>query len=278
MNIKKKVKRKKFSLLAIVYFVMSTWVFMDTAGSLLDAAESPLTGREIMFKVDNKPDGIDRRFILEMTLINKRNRKRVRTVLSYSKDYGKDKKTIMYFEKPADVKGTGFLSFEYDEPSKEDDRWLYLPALKKVRRISGSSKNDYFMGTDFTYDDMGDRSVDEDTHQLLREEVVEGYPCWVVESVPKDKSYMYSKKMNWIRKDSLIAFKVEFYDQRGTLIKTLTAPVQEKVNGFWTALKMVMDNTSKEHKTLLEMKDVQYDQGIKDSLFRVSTLQRGRIQ
>lgn len=277
MNVKKKLKRQKLSSLAMVFLIMLVWVFVDTAGSLLDAAESSLTGRGIMLKVDNRPDGTDRRFILEMTLINKRNRKRVRTVLSYSKDFGKDKKTIMYFEKPADVKGTGFLSFEYDEPSKEDDRWLYLPALKKVRRISGSSKNDYFMGTDFNYDDMGDRSVDEDIHQLLREEVLEGNPCWVVESVPKDKSYMYSKKIGWIRKDSLIATKVEFYDQRGTLIKTLTVPVQEQVNGFWTALKMVMDNTSKEHKTLLEMKEVQYNQGIKDSLFRVSTLQRGRI-
>jgi len=278
MNRKQNLKKQKLGSLAIVFFFMPIWVFLDTGCSLLDAVESSPNGRDIMLKVDRRPDGTDRKFILEMTLINKRNRKRVRTVLSYSKDYGKDKKTIMYFEKPADVKGTGFLSIEYDEPSKEDDRWLYLPALKKVRRISGSSKNDYFMGTDFTYDDMGDRSVDEDTHQLLREEVVDGYPCWVVESVPKDKSYMYSKKINWIRKDSLIAFIVEFYDQRGTLIKTLTAPVQEKVNGFWTALKMVMDNTSKEHKTLLEMKDVQYDQGIKDSLFRVSTLQRGRVQ
>ena len=277
MNKKQNLKKEKLGSLAIVFFLILIWFFLDTGGSLLDAAESSLTGRDIMLKVDNRPDGIDRKSILEMTLINKRNRKRVRTVLSYSKDYGKDKKTIMYFEKPADVKGTGFLSFEYDEPSKEDDRWLYLPALKKVRRISGSSKNDYFMGTDFTYDDMGDRSVDEDTHQLLREEVLEGYPCWVVESVPEDKSYMYSKRISWIRKDSLIAFKVEFYDRRGTLIKTLTAPVQEKVDGYWTALKMVMDNTGKEHKTLLEMKDVQYDRGIKDSLFRVSTLQRGRI-
>jgi outer membrane lipoprotein-sorting protein len=277
MKIKEKVKRQKLSSLAMVFLILSVWVFMDTTGVLLDAAESSLNGRDIMLKVDNRPDGTDRKFLLEMTLINKRNRKRVRTVLSYSKDYGNDKKTIMYFEKPADVKGTGFLSYEYDEPSKEDDRWLYLPALKKVRRISGSSKNDYFMGTDFTYDDMGDRSVDEDTHQLLREEALEGHSCWVVESVAKDKSYMYSKKIGWVRKDSLIATKVEFYDRRGTLIKTLTVPVQEKVNGFWTALKMVMDNTSKEHKTLLEMKEVQYDQGIKDSLFRVSTLQRGRI-
>ena len=69
----------------------------------------------------------------------------------------------MVFEKPADVKGTAFLSWEYDDPKKEDDKWLYMPAMKKVRRISGASKNEYFMGSDFTYDDMGDRNVEEDT-------------------------------------------------------------------------------------------------------------------
>jgi outer membrane lipoprotein-sorting protein len=276
MNIKMKSQMKE--PLTMMFLIVLVWVFMDTVFSLPAAGDSPLSGRDIMLQVDNRPDGTDRKSILEMTLINKRGRQRVRTVLSYSKDYGKDKKSIMFFEKPADVKGTGFLSFEYDDPSKEDDRWLYLPALKKVRRISGSSKNDYFMGTDFTYDDMGDRSVDEDTHTLLREEVIEGHPCWVVESAPKEKNYMYSKKVNWIRKDSLIAAKVEFYDRRGSLIKTLTAPEQKKTSGFWTALKMIMDNTSKNHKTILEMKEVKYDQGIKDSLFRVSTLQRGRIK
>lgn len=278
MDNKTKMKRQINRTLMLFLLVLPVWVVMDNAGSLRGESESPLNGKDIMLKVDNRPDGTDRRFTMEMTLINKRNRRRVRTVLSYSKDYGKDKKSLMYFKKPADVKGTGFLSFEYDEPSREDDRWLYLPALKKVRRISGSSKSDYFMGTDFTYDDMGDRSVEEDIHRLLKEEPLEEYPCWVVESVSRDKSYMYSKKISWIRKDSLIPTKVEYYDRRGTLIKALTVPVQEKINGFWTSVKMVMDNTGKEHKTILEMKEVQYDRGVKDSIFRVSTLQRGRIQ
>ena len=100
-----------------------------------------LSGKEIMTMVDERPDGDDRKMVMNMTLINKRGRKRVKEVISYSKDYGKDKKSVMVFQSPADVKGTAFLSWEYDDPSKEDDKWLYMPAMKKVRRISGTSKN-----------------------------------------------------------------------------------------------------------------------------------------
>jgi hypothetical protein len=237
-----------------------------------------MTGREIMEKVDARPDGDSRKTIMRMTLINRRGRARERTILSYSKDYGKDRKTIMYFQKPADVKGSGFLSWEYDQASKDDDRWLYLPALKKVRRISGSSKNDYFMGSDFTYDDMGDRSVDEDAHILLKEETLEEHDCWVVESVPEDPDYMYSKVVQWIRKDSYVPAKVEYYDRTGSLLKTLTMPDIRQHEGFWTSFKWIMDNTKEKHKTILELEEMKYNIDVTDSLFSVSTLERGRIK
>ncbi|MCG8477301.1 MAG: outer membrane lipoprotein-sorting protein, partial [Cytophagales bacterium] len=145
------------------------------------------TGREIIEKVKNRPDGDTRYSEMTMKLINKRGRERQRKVKSYSMDINKDKKTIMFFEYPGDVRGTGFLTWDYDKIGKDDDKWLYLPAMKKTRRISGSSaKKDYFMGTDFTYDDMGNRNVDEDEHKLLKEENVDGNICWVIESKSKD--------------------------------------------------------------------------------------------
>ena len=237
-----------------------------------------LTGREIMLKVEERPDGDSQRNLTKMTLINKRGKTRERSVLMYSKDYGKDSKSIMYFQSPADVKGTGFLSWEYDDPSKDDDQWLYLPALKKSRRISSSSKNDSFMGTDFTYDDMGDRNVDEDTHTLLREETVDGHACWVIESKPKDKDYMYSKRVGWIRQDALVGIKVEFYDRRETLLKTLIVSDVKEQDGIWTPFKMEMENVQKNHKTIIEIEEVQYNIDLKDRLFRVSTLERGRLK
>ncbi len=267
------IEKIKFIILCLVFILE-----MNYYPELVYAQTTELTGTDIMLKVDNRADGDDRKSIMHMTLINKRGRTRERTVLSYQKDYGKDTKAIMYFQKPADVKGTGFLSWEYDDPSKDDDRWLYLPALKKVRRISGSTKNDYFMGTDFTYDDMGGRSVDEDNHKLLREEKRDGQKCWVVESVPKDKDYMYSRMVRWIRQDAFVPIRVEFYDRQGNLLKILTIPDVRKQDGFWTMFKMKMDNIQERHKTILELEEVHYNTKVKDSLFRVSTLERGRIR
>ncbi len=242
------------------------------------AQETGLNGQQIMQMVDDRPNGDDRKSTMHMILENKRGKTRERTILSYSKDYGKDTKSIMYFQKPADVKGSGFLSWEYNDPSKDDDRWLYLPALKKVRRISGSSKNDYFMGSDFTYDDMGDRAVDEDNHILLKEETIDEQDCWLVESTPKDKSYMYSKVLRWIRKDAVVAIKVEYYDRQGKLMKTLTLPDIRQKDGIWTIFKWYMDNHKEKHKTILEMQEIEYNIGVKDNLLTVSTLERGRLR
>ena len=185
----------------------------------------------------------------------------------------------MFFQKPADVKGTGFLSFEYDDSSKEDDRWLYLPAMRKVRRISGSSKNDYFMGSDFTYDDMGDKDLDDYKYKLIKEEKCKGGMCWVVESIPvKRKDLNYSRVVSWVRKDALRTVKAEFYDWDKRLLKVLTLKVLKKHQGFWTAFLMEMENVQNKHRTVLELKERKYDTDVSDSLFRVSTLERGRVK
>jgi hypothetical protein len=172
-----------------------------------------------MVLVDDRPDGEDKRSIMKMIFINKRGSQRIREVESFSKDYGKNKKSVMVFKEPADVKGTAFLSWDYDGPKKEDDKWLYLPALKKVRRISGTSKSEYFMGTDFAYDDMGDRHIDEDKHALLEEQGMDGQKCWKIESIPINKKDMYTRKNLWIGQESLLKIKAEFCDKDG-LIKT----------------------------------------------------------
>ena len=133
-----------------------------------DSSFAQLTGRDIMLKVENQQDVKTRQVKSKMILVNKQNKTRERDVLQYSKSVndpkGIDDKILVFFEYPADIRGTGLLMISYSDPKKDDDRWLYLPALKKVRRIAGESKNEYFMGTDFTYDDMGGRGIDQDTH------------------------------------------------------------------------------------------------------------------
>ncbi len=236
------------------------------------------SGRDIAVLVDERPDGKDRKMQMKMTLINRRGRTRVREMVSYSKDYGKDSKTLFYFRQPADVKGVGFLTWDYNNPRKDDDKWLYLPALRKVKRISGSSKNDSFMGSDLTYDDMGDRAVDEDRHKFLREGTVDGHECWVIESVPVDKDYMYSKVVSWVRKDALVRVKSVFYDRQNRLLKTMKKTGLKKHSGFWVAFRTEVENVQDSHRTVFELSDVVFDSGISGSLFRVSTLKRGKLR
>lgn len=239
------------------------------------------TGREIAQKVKDRPDGDTRQSELVMKLINKRGAVRERKLISYSIDVGKgkkDRKSIMFFQYPGDVKGTGFLTWDYDEPDKDDDKWLYLPAMKKTRRISGSSaKQDYFMGSDFTYDDMGSRNVDEDTHKLLGEEEIDGHKCWKLESTPKDKREIYSKKIAFIRQDCLIAVRVEYYDKMENLHRRLELSDIAKVAGFWVAQKLHMTNVQTEHQTILEIKNPKYDLPMEETKFNVTTLEKGRF-
>jgi len=236
-----------------------------------------LTGRQVMALEDERPDGKDRRGVLTMTLINKSGGKRVRAITSYSKDYGNDKKSVMVFRQPADVKGTAFLSWEYDNPAKDDDKWLYMPAMKKVRRISGASKNEYFMGSDFTYDDMGDRNVDEDVHKLLGEEAVESHMCWKVESIPVDRDDIYARKVVWVSKSANLVIKAEYYDKDG-LLKVYRVLDFSRIGGFWTVKHSEMQNVVRQHKTVLQFSSMQYDTGIDDAFFRVSAIERGGIR
>ncbi len=244
----------------------------------LSALMGKPSGRDIMVMVDNVNDGKDRRIEMEMELVNRRGKKRTRLMVLLSKDYGKDVKSVFFVKKPADVRGTGFLVWSYDNTAREDDRWLYLPALKRSKRISGSSKNDSFMGSDMTYDDMGARSVDDDTHKLLREEEYAGHDCWVVQSIPKEKDSLYSKTVVWIRKNNKLMVKGLFYDKRGKLLKEMYRKDIRKVQGIWTVFLTEMENVQDHHKTFLRLKKVKYNMGLRNSFFRISTVERGRIR
>ena len=244
--------------------------------SAVSLSAAGLTGRDVMLKAKNRPDGDTRYATLTMTLIQKNGNRRERKLVSWAMDVGKDSKRVMFFTYPGDVKGTGFLTWDYDDAKREDDRWLYLPAMKKTRRISGkSSKTDYFMGSDFTYDDMSTRSVDEETHTLLKEDMQDGHKCWVVQSVPKDKDEIYSRRVMWIRQDCLMAVKGEYYDKLNKLHRRLSISNIEKVQDFWTMHLMQMENVQTGHKTIIKMNNQKFDVKVSANLFTVSKLEKG---
>lgn len=234
-----------------------------------------MSGQEIMEAVYNNPSGENIQGQLEMRLINKQGDTRVRELQQYIKDEGAVEKTIMFFLSPADVRNTSFMNWSYDD-GRDDDQWIYLPALKRVKRISSDSKSDNFMGSDFTYDDLGDRHPNQDRHKLLGEEVVDGYACVVVESTPKDEAYMYSKTVTWVNKENFIGIKRDFYDEDGDMLKTLHISKFEKISGYWVILKTQMHNVQKDHRTEMIFTDVKLDQEIPENKFTERGMTLGR--
>ncbi|MCF6364851.1 MAG: outer membrane lipoprotein-sorting protein [Bacteroidales bacterium] len=237
-------------------------------------ANAQLTGKQIVEKAYNLPAGKDKTSVLTMTLTNKQGKQRVRKIKQFSKDMGTVEKSIMFFQSPADVKNTSFMSWTYDS-NKADDQWIYLPALKKTKRISSDSKSDYFMGSDFTYDDLGDRKLDADNHKLLKTETINGQACYVVESVSKDEDYMYSKTKTWINKSNFVGVKKEFYDEDEDLLKILTIKKVQKISGFWVITNSEMKNVQKNHKTSMILNNVQINTGVSDAKFTERMMMRG---
>ncbi len=235
------------------------------------------TGLQVMQKVDSRDDGKTMVSTSKMVLTNRQGRTRERQTKMIRKDYGQDEKSLFVFLQPADVAGTAFLNWSYGDITKDDDKWLYMPALRKVRRIASSSTSDYFMGTDFTYDDMGQREPEEDTHKLLRQETLDGLDCWVVESTPKEEGYQYSKVVKWVSKEYLLVVKAEYYDKRGRYLKKMVASDFRAVDGIWTAYSRFMDNEQEKHTTLLKMQSVQYNQQVSDRTFKEANLKRGKF-
>lgn len=266
----KKVQNNKITTIASIIALIAL-----TMGAPL-AAEP--TGLEIMKKANARDTGTNSNYTISMTLVAKSGSKRTREIVVYSKDYGDIEKTVMSFLAPKDVAGVGYLTWSYDGSGKDDDMWLYMPAMKKVRRIAGSSKNDDFMGTDFTYEDIGNRDIDKDDYTLKESESIDGADCWVVAAVPKDKTEPNSKRILRIRKDTFVVAKAEYFDRQGKLLRVLEVPEIKDIDGIWTATHMIMTNVQDGHSTSIEMKNVRYDTPVDDTLFTVAAIEKGKIK
>lgn len=227
------------------------------------------TADEIMKKVDDCVVPNDMKSIMKMNLIDKKNTVRQRDLKTYKLS---DKKTMMWFLSPADVKGSSFFKINNDD--KDDDMWIYLPALGKVRRIASSATNGSFMGSDFTYEDMGDRNLTDYTYSLLKEETLNEKQCWVIESTPKaGVSTDYSKIVSWVWKDEYISVKEESYNKKGVLKKVKTVELT-KIKTYWMPKKTVMEDLSATHKTELLFDKIEVDTGLDPKIFDQNNMTR----
>jgi len=187
-------------------------------------------------------------------------------------------RAVMVFQRPASVAGTRFLTLE--KKDGDDDKWIFLPALGKVRRIAASEGSSSFVGTDFSYDDISamDRSADKDNHVLLQEESIDGVPCYVIESKPKDKGYQYSRVVSWIEKESKAVRKMELYDGKGELVKRLEILKLETVQSWLTPIETRMTSLKDNTSTLIHVDIIKYDQKIPEGVFSTDYLATGRAR
>jgi len=244
-------------------------------------ADGTPTGRQIMEWVDARDDGDDGVSDLEMILIDKRGGERVRTLRSFSRDVGEDTQTIMFFMSPADVKDTGFLTYDYDDPDRDDDQWLYLPALKKSKRIAGGDKSGSFMGSDFTYADMTSRVLDRYQYTLMKETEVDGAPVWQVEAIPNEKEIEetgYTKSILFIRKDNHVMVRAVNWVKKGNRLKYFEASHLELVDGIWVPHLLTMKTTKGQttlHRTVINVSNVKFGQDLDEQMFTVRRLEKG---
>ncbi len=250
--------------------------------ALLPLQAADLTARQIMERVDDRDDGDNGISDMVMTLIDKKGNKRARKIRSYIKDKGEDKQRIMFFMAPADVKDTGFLTYDYDDYSKDDDQWLYLPALGKSKRIASSDKSGSFMGSDFNYSDMTSRNLDAYDFRILDEKEVRGAKTWVIEAIPKTEEEIdetgYSKSVLFVRQDNYMVVRAVLWVNEGGRIKYMDSPKIELIDGIWFATKQTMTtkkNRRTVHKTELNFYNIKFNQPLDQSMFSLRRLEKG---
>lgn len=240
--------------------------------SLLSHAQ-PLTAEAVIGKELSSyyMAGKDFTARISMRLVNAQGSRRERTLNLWRLNLGSegDQRYLISFESPADVRGMAFLVWKHSR--KEDERWLYFPALKSVKRIAADDKRSSFVGSDFTYEDISGREVDDERHVLLRRETLGDRPAYVIESRPKERA-TYAKRVSWIDSERWLPLKEEYYDAQDAAQRAFKAEQVENVAGNWTVVARSMTNLQTGHRTEVVFTAMRYDGGLGEDLFRERSL------
>ncbi|MAR92844.1 MAG: outer membrane lipoprotein-sorting protein [Pseudomonadales bacterium] len=185
-------------------------------------------------------------------------------------------KSLMVFLSPRDQAGTALLTHQHK--NRDDDQWLYLPALKRVKKIASSKKSGPFMGSEFSFEDIGGQSLEDYTYKYLRDEPChDGLECYVVESYPKDENSGYTRIVTWVDKEHYRTVKAEFYDRKKSHLKTMTASgFKQYKDKFWRPEELLMVNHQTGRSTVLKQTNIEFDTSLSDSDFNKNSLKRAR--
>ena len=263
--------------------ILSVLMATGLGGAAGLAADDP-EARAIMQKVEDREDGDRRTANMEMILVDKKGKQRVRKIRSFRMDKGMDTYSLMFFQHPADVKDTGFLTYDYDDPDRDDDQWLYLPALHKTKRIASSDKSGSFMGSDLNYSDMTSRDLKDYDFTFYKEKqkVIGGHKVWVIQSTPRSKAVIketgYTKGILFVRQDNHVVVRSVSWEEKANHTKWMQIYRLERIDNIWVTLDMqVLRRKGKQlvHKTILRFDNVQFNQDMDEALFTTRRLEKG---
>ncbi len=250
-------------------------------GATATAQELP-TGREIAERINARDTGEAVSRILIMRMTNRRGQTRMRETFGYRKDNDKERRTVVFYTAPSSIKDTAFLTYDYRDESVDDDQWLYLPATRKIRRISASHRGDYFLGTDLTYEDIkleGRVSLADYTYTSVGEEEIDGHRCYIVQSTPVSddvaKELGYGGGTLSVDAEIWMVRKQSSLDVAGNPLKTVRTRDIRLVDGIWTAHTIDVENHKTGHRTVLEFSAIDYAAAVDDNVFTQRALRRG---
>ncbi len=260
------MKKLVFSLLCLLALFAAVSVFAQ------DVDPKQIISKMLLNYYYSNNDG---RAKVYMEIVSGTGQKRTRdfVILRRDKQEGGDQFYYAYFYKPEDVRGVVFMVHKHID--RDDDRWLYLPAIDLVRRISANDKRSSFVGSDFTYEDVSGRHLEDDDYQFLGEEKVSGYDCYVIKAIPKDKGTVeFAYRKIWVDKNLYLPIKVEHYNQRGELYKVYETLKIENIQNTPTITKGKMSDLENNHYTIMEFKKVEYNIGLPEDIFTERFLRR----
>lgn len=241
-------------------------------------AESPEEkGLAIAMEDDKRDNGFgDFTSDMKMILKNRQGEESTRDIRNKTLEVdGDGDKSLVVFDNPRDVKGTALLNFTHKTGS--DDQWLFLPALKRVKRISSANKSGSFMGSEFAYEDVTSQEVEKYTYKWIRDETLDGKECFVFERYPVYENSGYTRQVVWLDKAEYRIYKIDFYDRKNALLKTQTnKDYQQYLDRYWQPNEMFMLNHQTGKSTLLIWSKYQFRNGLEDSDFNKNSLKRAR--
>jgi hypothetical protein len=254
-----------------------SFIFIDNISAQAANSDTEQKGLDIAVEADKRDTGFkDSVSDLTMILRNRNGEESIRKIRNQTLEVkGDGDKSLVIFDQPRDVKGTAFLSFTHK--AGPDDQWLYLPALKRVKRISSDNKSGPFMGSEFAYEDISSQEVEKYTYNYLKDESYENQDCFVYERFPVDEKSGYSRQVVWMDKEHYRVMKIDFYDRKNDLLKTLTYHgYNQYLDKFWRASKMSMVNHQTGKSTDLLWEEYQFATGLSESDFNQNSLKRAR--